>query len=355
MCSVKPVRARPGFWMRELTTRRSRPAWPARSSRRRSNCVSLSSCSTLIESIAASLHQRAPQWSTFRRMSAIVYATRAYADMAAEICWLSGAERGEVVHRDFPDGERWLRIITSVAGRDAVLVGGTGSDSDTLELYDLACGLVDKGARSLTLIIPWFGNATMERVTQQGEIVTAKARARLLSSIPVPGSGSRVLLLDLHADGIPYYFGGATRPFNLSARHIVVEAIRKFAEPPFVLACTDAGRAKWVESLANETGVAASFVFKRRGEDGQTQVTAVSAQVAGKNVVIYDDMIRTGGSHNNAARASCESGALNIFAVATHGVFAGDALTRLAETRLFDRIVCTDSHPPAGRPRRAVL
>lgn len=280
-------------------------------------------------------------------MSAIVYATRAYAGMAAEICWLSGAERGEVAHRDFPDGERWLRLVTSVAGRDAVLVGGTTSDSDTLELYDLACGLVDKGARSLTLVIPWFGNATMERVTQRGEIVTAKARARLLSSIPVPGSGSRVLLLDLHADGIPYYFEGATRAFNLSARHIVVEAIRKLAEPPFVLACTDAGRAKWVESLANETGVPASFVFKRRGMDGQTQVTAVSAQVAGQNVVIYDDMIRTGGSLINAARAYRAAGALKIFAVATHGVFPGDALGRLLETRLFERIVCTDSHPRA--------
>jgi ribose-phosphate pyrophosphokinase len=280
-------------------------------------------------------------------MSALVFATRTYAEMAAEICWLMGAERGVVEQRDFPDGERWLRLVTTTAGRDVVLVGGTCSEADTLELYDLACGLVDKGARSLTLVIPWFGCATMERVTLRGEIVTAKTRARLFSSVPVPGSGSRVLLLDLHSDGIPYYFEGATRAFNLSARRLMVEAMRRFTDGPFVLACTDAGRAKWVESLANELNVPAAFVFKRRLEGGKTQVTAVSAQVAGQHVVIYDDMIRTGGSLLNAALAYRDAGAARISAFATHGVLPGDALSRLAESKLFDRIVCTDSHPRA--------
>jgi ribose-phosphate pyrophosphokinase len=234
-------------------------------------------------------------------MPPLIYSTRAYSQMASEIAWLCGGVRCEVEVKSFPDGERSLRLVHPPAERDAILVGGTVSEADTLELYDLACGLVGKGARSLTLAIPYFGYSTMERATRTGEVVTAKTRARLLSSIPVPGNGTRVLLFDLHSEGLPHYFEGLTRAIHLYGRNLTLEAIRRIAEPPFVVACTDAGRAKWVESLANELGVPASFVFKRRDQDGSTEVTAVSAFCEGRHVVIYDDMIRTGGSLIGAA------------------------------------------------------
>src|SRR5690606_10310240 len=91
----------------------------------------------------------------------------------------------------------------------------------------------------------------------------------------------------------------------------------------------------------------AAFVYKRRIDGGRTEVTGVSAQVAGKRVVIYDDMIRTGGSLINAARAYQEAGAVSIDAVATHGVFPGDSVERLRATGLFGSIVVSDSHPRA--------
>nr|MBA3538359.1 ribose-phosphate pyrophosphokinase [Deltaproteobacteria bacterium] len=111
--------------------------------------------------------------------------------------------------------------------------------------------------------------------------------------------------------------------------------------------CTDAGRAKWVESLANDLGVGAAFVYKRRLEGDSTEVTGVSAQVAGKRVVIYDDMIRTGGSLINAAKAYRDAGAIAIDAIATHGLFPGDSLATIQATGLFGKIVVTDSHPSA--------
>jgi ribose-phosphate pyrophosphokinase len=231
-----------------------------------------------------------------KRDSPIIFSTQAYRYLGAEICGLTGFPPGEVERRQFPDGEHYQRICTAVEGRDAVLVGGTISEADTLELYDLACGLVQENARSLTLAIPFFAYATMERVARPGEVITAKTRARLFSSIPVPGSGIRVLLLDLHSEGVPFYFEGAIRPVHLRATPIIMNAARRLGDSNFVLACTDAGRAKWVESLANRLGVSASFVFKRRLEEGNTEVTAVSANVRGAKVIIYDDMIRTGGS-----------------------------------------------------------
>jgi ribose-phosphate pyrophosphokinase len=281
----------------------------------------------------------------------IVYSTQAYSQMASEIAWLCGMGRGNVEVRPFPDGERSLRLTTPPNDRDVVLVGGSVTEADTMELYDLASGLVGKGARSLTMVIPYFGYSTMERATRSGEIVTAKTRARLLSGIPVPGNGTRVLLFDLHAEGIPHYFEGSTRAVHIPGKGLVLEAIRRIAEPPYVVACTDAGRAKWVESLANELEVPASFVFKRRDHDGSTEVTAVSAFCDGRHVVIYDDMIRTGGSLIGAAKAYKAAGARRISAIATHGLFPGDALQKIQASGLFDRVICTDSHPNALKLR----
>jgi ribose-phosphate pyrophosphokinase len=238
-------------------------------------------------------------------------------------------------------------VEVPVSGRDVVLIGGTVSDADTLELFDLACSIVKCGARSLALLIPYFGYSTMERAVKAGEVVTAKTRARLFSAIPMASAGNRVLLVDLHSEGIPHYFEGGIRPVHVYAKSVVVELARRFGGEDMVLACTDAGRAKWVESLANEMGVPASFVFKRRLDGSHTEVTAMSAAVSGKSVVIYDDMIRTGGSLISAARAYKAAGATRLTAIATHGVFPGDALERLSKTGLFSAIACTDTHPRA--------
>ena len=277
----------------------------------------------------------------------LLFSTNSYAAMKAGMLQLGGWEAGEVEQQDFPDGERYQRLLTHVEDRDVVLLGGTVSDADTLTIYDLACGLVKYGARRLTLVIPYFGYSTMERAVKHGEIVTAKTRARLLSSIPVAGLGNRVWLLDLHSEGLPHYFEGGVVPYHLYAKPVIVPAIRQLGGDDFVLACTDAGRAKWVQSLANELHVDASFVFKRRLDGQNTRITAVSAQVEGRRVVIYDDMIRTGGSLMQAACAYRDAGASSISAITTHGIFPGDSLTRLSSSGLFTSLTCTDSHPRA--------
>src|SRR5476651_2708968 len=116
--------------------------------------------------------------------SFVVFGIRSYSAMAQQMAKLAKGVLGKVEVQEFPDGERYQRIVTNVSDKDVVLVGGTISDQATLELYDLACTLVKYGARSLDLIIPYFGYSTMERAVQSGEVVTAKTRARLLSSIP---------------------------------------------------------------------------------------------------------------------------------------------------------------------------
>ncbi len=277
---------------------------------------------------------------------AILYSTAEYTYLRDA---LIGEDRraGNVARVDFPDGERLLRIVEDVDGEEVVLVGGTTDDSSTLELYDLATGLVTHGARRLTLVVPYFGYSTMERSTRPGEIVTAKARARLLSSIPPASYGNRMLMLDLHSEGIPHYVEGDLRAFHVYAKELVRQAARAFGANDFVMACTDAGRAKWVESLANDLGVTAAFIFKRRLSGSETEVLSTSAQVEGRAVVIYDDMIRTGGSLIKAGEAYREAGAAKMIAIATHGLFPGDALARIRDSGLFEHVVITDSHPRA--------
>ena len=282
-----------------------------------------------------------------RNSPLLVFATDAYSHFQATLAEQEEFDAGTLERKVFPDGERYRRISCEVEGRDAIVIGGTVSDEDTLEVYDLACALVHQGVHTLTLVIPYFGYQTMERAVTSGEIVAAKTRARLLSSIPTAGSGNWVVMVDLHSEGIPHYFTGSIRPVHLYAKPVILDAIRQVGGENFIVGATDAGRAKWVESLANDLGVDAAFVFKRRLSGDATEVTALAADVSGKTVVIYDDMIRTGGSVLGAAQAYLNAGATDIAVVTTHGVFPGGSVDRLADSGLLKAIICTDSHPRA--------
>ena len=275
----------------------------------------------------------------------IVFAIRSYRYLQDEILQERDFERGQLEVSTFPDGERYQRILSNVSGRDVVLIGGTTSDSDTLEIYDLAYALIKYGAKSIYLIFPYFGYSTMERAVKSGEVVTAKARAVMLSSLPRTSMGNHFVFFDLHSEGIPYYFEGQVLLSHIYCKPIVTRVALELATNGFVMACTDAGRAKWVESLANDMGVNAAFVFKRRVSGEETEVTSISADVENRDVVIYDDMIRTGGSLINAARAYKNAGANNIFTITTHGLFNNGALKRIQESGVIEKVITTNSYP----------
>jgi ribose-phosphate pyrophosphokinase len=277
----------------------------------------------------------------------LIFSIADYDYFADELMGAGDFERGAVERSVFPDGEHYLRVATDVFERDVVAVGGTISDAAMLELYDLACALVENGASTLTLIVPWYGYATMDRAAHAGEAVTAKNRARIFSSIPDAKLGNQILLLDLHSEGIPHYFEGSLHPVHVYGSPVIHVLARELGGASFIVGSTDAGRAKWVETLANDLGVPAAFVYKRRRGPEETEVTAVSTRLDGETVVIYDDMIRTGGSLLNAARAYRDAGAGKLIAIATHGELPGGAFERLQSSGLFDAIACTNSHPRA--------
>lgn len=275
----------------------------------------------------------------------LIFSTRSYSYLKERLLLAGSYDSGVVEVKYFPDGELYQQIQSDVNGRDAVVIGGTISDTDTLELYDLAYSIPHYGVSSLVLVIPYFGYSTMERAVKPGEVVTAKTRAHLLSSLPRPPRGIRVVLMDLHSEGIPYYFESTIRPIHLYCKPLIVEAARELGGDDFILASTDAGRAKWVESLANDMGVNAAFLLKRRLSGSATTVTSINADVDGKHVIIYDDMVRSGSSLVNAAQAYKHAGAERISVITTHGLFTDGGVEKLAESGLIERIVCTDTHP----------
>ena len=280
-------------------------------------------------------------------MKKLLFTIASYAYLAPRFLAADDFEEGVIERKMFPDGERYLRLATDPWARDVVLLGGTPTDPDWLELYDLGCAISRAGARSLSIVMPYFGYSTMERATRPGEVVTARTRARLISSIPACEAGSRVFLFDLHTDGIEFYFGDGHVTHHLYGAPIITRAIRQImGERPFVLGATDAGRAKWVQSLARDLDVEPAFVYKKRDPvSGSIALTGINADVRGHEVMIYDDMIRTGSSLLQAGRAYQKAGASKVHAIASHLVLPGESLDKLLSAGVFDTITGTDSHP----------
>ena len=278
----------------------------------------------------------------------LLFTTSTYAYLEPSFLAAGDFERGEVQRKTFPDGERYLRLDAESWGRDVVLLGGTPHDLDWLEVYDLGCAISRAGARSLSIVMPYFGYSTMERASMPGEVVTAKTRARLISAVPPCEAGTRVFLFDLHTDGIPFYFGDNHVTHHIYGSPLTGAMIRRAGGEDFVLGATDAGRAKWVQSLAGTLGVEPAFVYKSREQGtGKLSVTGINADVRGRTVVIYDDMIRTGSSLIQAGRAYLGAGAAGVHAVASHLVLPGDSLAKLRASGVFQTISGTDSHPGA--------
>jgi ribose-phosphate pyrophosphokinase len=277
----------------------------------------------------------------------LLFSIPSYAYLEPSFLAADDFERGEIERKNFPDGERYLRIVTELWGRDVVLLGGTPTDVDWLEVFDLACGIARGGAKSLVIVMPYFGYSTMERAVKSGEVVVAKTRARLLSSIPAPEGGTRVFLFDLHTDGIEFYLDDRVLTRHVYGAPIVTKKIQeRMGNKTFVLGACDAGRAKWVQSLARDLHVEPAFVYKRRdATTGGTSVTGINADVRGREVVVYDDMIRTGSSLIQAGRSYLAAGATKVHAIASHLVLPGDSWEKLQASGVFASVMGTDSHP----------
>ncbi|MCK5604670.1 ribose-phosphate pyrophosphokinase [Candidatus Pacearchaeota archaeon] len=278
-----------------------------------------------------------------------VFSTPQYRELAEEVASKLDCPMGGIEVKDFADGEIYHRIGNPrhLKDQDVILIGGTTDDTEIMNMYHLASALVHCQIKKLHLVLPYFGYSTMERAVKEGEVVKAKNIARMFSGLPQATRGNFIYMIDLHTEGIPFYFEGQSHVVHLYAKEAVRTMLCEIGKPEeLVLASTDAGRAKWVESLANEFDMQAAFVLKRRDDKG-TEVTAINADVKGKTVVIYDDMIRSGGSIINAAKAYLEAGADKVYATCTHGIYCDDANAKLRLSGVIEGVFATNTHSEA--------
>ena len=274
------------------------------------------------------------------------------------VCAAINGERGNIERRKFNDGEAYYRLQVDdryeLVGRDVVYVASTEHDANFLELIRVGCALAAYGARRRIFVIPFLGYSTMERQVKPGEIITAKANARMLSAIPDTQLGNVFMLMDLHVQGLLQYFEGPCLKEELYAEASLIAGIKEHLDVssiPIMFASADLGRPLWVQSFAGHFETPMAFVQKERTAAG-TSVQNVIGDVRGRHVIIYDDMTRSGGTLINAAEAYLANGAVRVSAVLSHFALQDEtAIERMITTPAISTCISTNTHPASQHPR----
>ena len=273
----------------------------------------------------------------------VIFGGSASSALTDKICTYLKVRRGEATVSLFPDGETLIKVEDDVRGKDCFVVQSTCPpvNDNVMELLIFIDSLRRASARRIAAVIPYYGYARQDRKTEGRTPITAKLVANMLTK----AGADRVLTMNLHADQIQGFF-------DIPVDHLTAAPVlaRHFADGPMhdaVLVVPDVGNIKFGNDFASRIGSELAVIHKRRITGDATVAERIIGNVEGKNVMMFDDMITTAGTVCEAAKLVREHGATGIYVAATHGVFAGAALERLAGAQL-DEIVVTDTIPVRG-------
>lgn len=256
----------------------------------------------------------------------------------AERLWMPFTEMNR---KRFADGECYHAFPESISGKDLVILGVTHNDNSHQELLDLISGGRFGNAASITVVIPFLGYSTMERVRPNSyEIPKGITRTRQIFRAR-PGC---VTFVDLHSEAVLHAHAGEIRTQHVWTDSLVVEKIQKSGLKNYVLVSPDYGFSKRVARLASLLNCPHTAADKDRYDTDKTIVGQVSSVVKGKTAIICDDMIRTGGSIIQTANRCLEAGAKDVVAHATHLVLAGDCIEKFRRGPI-SKIIGSDSYP----------
>ncbi|KAK2951176.1 putative Ribose-phosphate pyrophosphokinase [Blattamonas nauphoetae] len=261
----------------------------------------------------------------------------------------------EVTRKAFPDGERYYRIEVdnqlALFGKDCIFVASLLDDDDYMEFYRIAYTLDQLGARSRIFVIPYLGCAWLNEDLQHGEVSYLKANAQLFSAITTSGFGNSFLFMDLHHVQFLHYLEGSTLHVELQSYAALSQAMEEngFFSSDFMFASADLGRVKTIDLWSKKYKTDVAFVRKEPDPVDGTTRTSVIGQVKNKNVIIYDDMIRSGRTILAATHALLEEGALSVRVVASHLCCSEKTIQQLIASPI-THIICTNSHPTTQSP-----
>ena len=255
------------------------------------------------------------------------------------ICEYLDIDAGEIQLKQFKDGELFPEILENVRGEDVFLIQSTNAPAnDHLMELLLTIDAAKRGsAKRITAVIPYFGYARQDRKTSPRCPISAKLVANLLTE----AGADRILTLDLHSAAIQGFFDIPVD--NLFSTPLVVPTLRNiFSDTTPTIVSPDVGGVVRARAFASKLNADLAIIDKRRPQAGVSEVMHIIGDVAGKDCVLIDDMIDSGGTLCNAANALTEAGAKSVYAYCTHGIFSGDAYDKIAASS-FEKLLVTNS------------
>ncbi len=241
--------------------------------------------------------------------------------------------------RKFADGEIYIEINENIRGNSIFIIQSVSSPANDNLMELLLCidALKRSSAKNITTVIPYFGYARQDRKVVPRTSISAK----LVSNLITNAGADRVVTVDLHAGQIQGFFDIPVD--NLFATPIFAKHIKKkIKSNNIVCVAPDVGGVERARALGKKLDVGLAIVDKRRPSPGKSQVMNVIGNVKNKICILTDDIIDSGGTIVNAADALLKRGAKEVHVYATHGVFSGDAVKKIKNSKI-KNLVITDS------------
>ncbi|WP_411574688.1 ribose-phosphate diphosphokinase [Streptomyces fradiae] len=276
----------------------------------------------------------------------LLFTGRAHPALADSIARELGTGLVPTQARDFANGEIYVRFEESVRGADCFVVQSHTAPINTwvMEQLIMIDALKRASARSITVVVPFYGYSRQDKKHKGREPISA----RLLADLIATAGADRIITVDLHTDQIAGFFDGPLD--HLFALPTLADHIAAHTDHErLTVVSPDAGRVRVADRWCDRLGAPLAIVHKKRDKDVAHRVSAheVVGDVAGRVCVLVDDMVDTTGTICAAADALYDNGAADVIVAATHGILSGPAVERLEESKV-SRFVFTDTLPTAA-------
>ena len=269
-----------------------------------------------------------------------LFSGRANPELANKIAKHIGVPLGRMELSSFSDKEMYVRINENVRGKDVFLIQPTSppANENLMELLIMIDAFQRASARRITAVISYYGYGRQDRKDEPRVPITAKLVANLVTT----AGADRVLTIDLHAAQIQGFFD--IKVDHLFAAPVFIDYLLSKNLKNLVILSPDMGGIRRARAYANRLGASLAVIDKRRTGANKAEVLNVVGKVKGKQILIVDDMIDTGGTLIAAVRTLIKKGVQEIYVSATHPILSGSAY-EMIESSSLKELVVTDTIP----------